>query len=418
MKLITKTQTYYLGLLVGLLTIWAVGFLLFISSQLRESTDEMLESDLETLITELQNGRRVPEAFRHTSIIQINPIPEIQHEEEVYADVRLADPEDGEMEEFREIRTQIKLNGQPYRIILRKSQMEYDKVFSSILIALLIFIIVLVAAIAVANRQFLQHIWDPFYDTLNQLAGYRIQDKGRLKLKETNIDEFEELNEGVKKLLIRIEDDYRQLKRFTENASHEIQTPLSVIQNQIELLTQDEDLSEQQQIRLGVINKMSGRLSRLNSALLLLTKIENEQYAHHRQVGLTGMLENLIGSYRELAKAKDISLREDLEGNVVRDINPDLAEMLFRNLLSNAIKHNHREGTVEITLTEESFTITNTGPEPEGAPAQFFERFRKGTTKSDSLGLGLSIVHTIAAANDFTITYRYEEGKHSINLTF
>src|SRR5699024_9571284 len=130
---------------------------------------------------------------------------------------------------------------------------------------------------------------------------------------------------------------------------------------------------------------------------------ENEQYAHHRQVGLTGMLEDLIGSYRELAKAKDISLREDLEGNVVRDINPDLAEMLFRNLLSNAIKHNHREGTVEITLTEESFTITNTGPEPEGAPAQFFARFRKGTTKSYYLGLRVSTVQAITAANDFTI---------------
>ncbi len=418
MKLITKTQTYYLGLIVVLLIMWAAGFLLFISWELNESTDDMLESDLETIISELERERQVPEAFRNTSIIQINPIPEVQNDEEVYADVTLPDPEDGEMEEFREIRTQVELNGQPYRVILRKSQVEYDDMFSSILIALLIFIIVLTATIAVANRQFLQRIWDPFYDTLTRLAGYSIQDKQRLKLKETNIDEFQELNAGVEKLLARIKDDYRRLKQFTENASHEIQTPLSVIQNQIELLIQDEQLSEQQQTRLGEINRMSGRLSRLNSALLLLTKIENEQYAHRRQVNLTEMLEDLIGSYRELAKTKYITIHEDLQRNVALNMNPDLAEMLFRNLLSNAIKHNHPEGAVEITLTWETFSITNTGPEPEGHPSQLFERFRKGKADSDSLGLGLSIVRTIVTANDFKINYRFEEGKHTIELMF
>ena len=378
----------------------------------------MLDSDLETIITELQKERRVPEAFRNTSIIQINPIPEVQNDEEIYADVTLPDPEDGDMEEFREIRTQVELNGQPYEVILRKSEVEYENVLSSIIIALLVFIIVLIAMIAVVNRQFLQRIWDPFYHTLNQLAGYSLQDKGRLNLRETNIDEFEELNESVEKLLARIEDDYRRLKQFTENASHEIQTPLSVIQNQIEMLFQNEGLPQLQQQRLGEINKMAGRLSRLNSALLLLTKIENQQYGRSEQVNITQLLDDLIGKYRELAQTQDITVDESLETKVVLSINPDLAEMLFRNLLSNAIKHNHPGGMVKITLAAESFIITNTGSVMEGNASELFERFRKGKTDSDSLGLGLSIVQTIGEANDFKIDYTHEGERHKVSVLF
>lgn len=418
MKLIRKTQTYYLLLITGLLFVLSTAFLLFISSELKESTDDMLARDLQTIIIELLQEGKVPEAFYNTPVTTIKPIPKVVNGEVTFANVMLPDPGDGELEEFREIRTQVKLNGQPYEVILRQPRIEYQDLWSSIFIALVIYIIVLVGLIAVVNRQFFQHVWNPFYHTLSQLATYSVQGNRELRLRESNIDEFQELNSVIEKLLRRIEGDYKRLKQFTENASHEIQTPLSVIQNQVELLFQDEKLPEDKRVRIGEINKMAGRLSRLNSALLLLTKIENEQYTQREALNISLLIKNLITQYRELAKEKNITIEADLEANVTINMNADLAEMLFRNLLSNAIKHNYSGGSVIATLTPHSLIICNTGPDPGMDPSQLFNRFRKGNTDFDSLGLGLSIVHTIVVANTFKIDYRYKSGRHTLEIMF
>lgn len=418
MKLIKKTQRYYLLLIAGLLIVLSAVFLLFISSELKESTDDMLARDLQTVIIELLNEENVPKTFYNTPTIQINTIPKVVNGKVIYRDVMLPDPEDGEMEELRQIRTQVELNGQAYEIILRQPRIEYDDLWSSIFIALLVYIIVLMASIAMVNRKFFQHIWDPFYHTLNQLAAYSIKDREELNLKKSDVDEFEALNEEVEKLISRIEDDYRRLKQFTENASHEIQTPLSVIQNQVELLFQAQNIPEDQRVRIGEINKMAGRLSRLNSALLLLTKIENEQYNQREVINISRLMKHLIAQYRELANAKNITLEESLETDVSLTMNADLAEMLFRNLLSNAVKHNYSGGSVTVRLTSNSLVISNTGPEPKVDPSQLFNRFQKSNEDSESLGLGLAIVHTIAVANDFKIDYQYKNEKHTLKITF
>lgn len=418
MKLIKKTQTYYLLLIAGLLFVLSAAFLVFISSELKESTDDMLARDLKTVIIQLLQEGRVPEAFYNTPTLQIKAIPKVVNGEVIYSNVMLPDPEDGEMETFREIRTQVKLNGQSYKVILRRPQIEYNDLWRSIFVALFIYIIMLVALIAVVNRQFFQHIWKPFYHTLAQLAGYSIKDKGELNLKESDVDEFQALNEEVEKLISRTEYDYQRLKQFTENASHEIQTPLAVIQNQVELLFQDQKLPEDQFLRIAEIKKMTGRLSRLNSALLLLTKIENEQYKQREEIDISQLLAPLVAQYRELAKTKEITVTENLETGVTVIANTDLAEMLLRNLLSNAVKHNFSGGSVTVSLQSHCLIISNTGPEPKMDPSQLFNRFSKANTNSNSLGLGLAIVQTIVAANDFAIDYRYEDEKHILKLTF
>jgi signal transduction histidine kinase len=277
---------------------------------------------------------------------------------------------------------------------------------------------VLIITIAVVNRQFLQRLWDPFYHTLSQLSSYSISKKKSIQFKNTDINEFHELNTGVQRLLNRVEKDYNRLKQFTENASHEIQTPLSVIQNQIELLIQDKNLSEAQRKRLGEINKMGGRLSRLNSALLLLTKIENQQFSQQRQVNVTELLQELLAQYRELANAKDVTMSVELEPEVSLKVNPDLVEMLFRNLLSNAVKHNYKGGLINLRLTNKRLTIINTGAEPEQELSKLFNRFQKGSDDSESLGLGLSIVQTVATSSNYEIDYQFADKEHQIIISF
>lgn len=418
MKLINKTQMYYLPLIIGLLVIWCGGFLWYIAGEMDQSIDEALENELEAAVYELQTDQTSPDLLAETLIFSIRPVPALTNDDEVFKDTLFADPEDGDQESFRQVSTQAMINGQPYQVTLRKSQLEYDDLFSSILIALFVFVVLLIVSIIIVNRQFLQRIWDPFYATLGKLSSYRVEKSGKIELDDSDIDEFRELNAGVRRLLARIEEDYERLKQFTENASHEIQTPLSVIQNQVELLYQDEAMTESQHERLGAINRMSGRLSRLNSALLMLTKIENNQYARQAEVNLSNLISELVAQYRDLAEAKDISIVTDIMPNVTLHINPDLAEMLFRNLLSNAIKHNHANGNVKVILSHNFSTISNTGSEPDANPALFFDRFRKDDGNSESLGLGLSIVQTITYASDLSADYSYRDGRHQLTIRF
>lgn len=418
MKLINKTQTYYLPLIIGLVTLWCGGFLWYIAQEMDQNINDALENELETAVHDLQADPTSPDLLAETLIFSIRPIVELTNDNEVFKDTLLGDPEDGDLEPFRQLSMQAMIHGKPYEVRLRKSQLEYDDLFSTILIGLLIFVALLIVSVVIINRRFLQHIWDPFYATIGQLSAYRVEKGGDVQLGESDIDEFQELNDGVRRLLGRIEEDYKRLKQFTENASHEIQTPLSVIQNQVELLYQDETMTENQHQRLGVINKMSGRLSRLNSALLMLTKIENNQYAQQEEVDLSGLMNRLVDQYRNLAQAQKIIIESDIDRGVIFKINPDLAEMLFRNLLSNAIKHNYPEGRVSVALNNDHCTITNTGPEPKGNPEHMFDRFRKDDGDSNSLGLGLSIVQTITHASDLKTDYSYRDGKHLLTIRF
>lgn len=418
MKLIAKTQKYYLPLFAAVLLLWGAGFLAVIAWEMNDSAEEALESELEAAVAQLKQSPDGLTALPRTTTFSVIPIDRVQHTRTVFADTLLTEPGEDEREAFRQVSRQVSIGGQPYRVVIRQSQVEYDDLFTSILIALLAFAALLTAAIVVINRWFLQRIWDPFYHTMSRLSSYRISDRQPLSLPQTDIDEFRALNTGVERLIDRIEKDYTKLKQFTENASHEIQTPLSVIQNQIELLMQDQALSETQRRRLGEINQMTGRLSRLNSALLVLTKIENRQYGADTRLNLTALLQELTERYRALGEANEIYVDAKLQPDVQLQMNRDLAEMLFRNLLSNAIKHNNRVGTVRLRLSEQAFTIHNTGPEPDRDPAEFFSRFQKGKGRSDSLGLGLAIVRTITDAYGFDLSYRYERERHIIRIGF
>lgn len=183
-------------------------------------------------------------------------------------------------------------------------------------------------------------------------------------------------------------------------------------------MLQDESLSEDQWQRLQQVEHAARKLSRLNKALLLLTKIENRQYPQSKAVDLADLMKNLVPEYRSLAEAKNISMDLNIESGAIVEMNPELAEMMLRNLLSNAIKHNVNDGRIDISLRSDSLAIVNTGPEPEDDLDEYFERFKKQNTSSDSLGLGLPIVLAITKDSNLTINYYYKDGVYVVELDY
>jgi len=416
MKLISKTQRIYLILVIVLLMAGSGLFMYAISSVMKENVDEALHSNLLTLIHQSQKSGTITPIS--TPQIKITPITAIRDTAIQFSDTTMYNDVEHEPFKYRQISTEATVGGQPYHIIMRRAKTESDDLFMTILMVELIFAVLLVVCLFILNRNILQKIWNPFYDTLRQITNYEIGQQKEIVWSETEIDEFQELNSVLENMIAYVEKEYNSLKEFTENASHEIQTPLSVISSKVDQLLQDESLDREKSEQLYAIKKTAGKLSRLNKALLQLTKIENNQYVQKENINISELLQKLIDDYCTLAQAKNIELNANIQPDINLNINSELAELMLRNLLSNAVKHSYSGGFIDITLTDDHLMIRNTGKELKDNPEQNFKRFRKASGNNDSLGLGLSIVSAIVNINGYNITYNVEKNIHQVVVSF
>jgi signal transduction histidine kinase len=416
MKLINKTQRVYL-ILIAVLILVGIGLLIGATLLvLRNNVDEALQSSLHKFIEQAQNRDSLPALS--IAQISITPLAAATDTTTRFSDTTMFNSVEREPFAYRQITTQAKIGGQPYKIVLRRAKVETDDLFEAILIVELIFAALLIAGLFIINKSMLQKIWSPFYHALQQITRYKIGRQRQLTWHKTDIDEFRQMNAVLKNMITHIEKEYKSLKQFTENASHEIQTPLAVINSRIEVLLQKENFNKTQWKSLGEIYRAAGRLSRLNRALLLLTKIENRQFTERKQVEVNALLNDLLCNYEELITRKNLKLSKNPEDKISINANPDLIELLLRNVLSNAIKHNIEDGQLTIHLSANHLRVENTGAAPKEEVSHYFERFYKKNSDSASLGLGLAIIKEICGVNDFECDYSYADGLHIMKIWF
>jgi signal transduction histidine kinase len=239
-----------------------------------------------------------------------------------------------------------------------------------------------------------------------------------VNLPKSSISEFRNLNQVIQRLVTKVENDFVNLKQFTENASHEIQTPLAIIKNKSELLLQQEELDKETVKEIVSINEAATRLSKLNQALLQLMKIDNRQYQESEKIDLSGLLEIKLQRLNELIEMKNIKLKTSIDKNVFIYMNVSLAEILLSNLLNNSIKHNIFGGEIIISLMSKELSIKNTGKSPRIDPQKLFDRFVKESTSNESIGLGLSLVKQICETYNFAVSYNYEHSMHELKVNF
>ena len=258
-------------------------------------------------------------------------------------------------------------------------------------------------------------LFRPFRKTLSRIKDFTLQDKEPIPFEETKVKEFDALNRFVEEMTQKAVADYINLKEFAENASHELQTPLSIVQGKLELLTET-DLSPEQYKYVEDSQRSIKKLSRLSESLALLTKIENHEFVKTEEVNLTKLIRESTDSFEEFIKLNGLSVKKNLADNVTINMHPLLADILWTNLFQNAIKHNIEEGEIEIELTNEQLTISNTGKAPDIETEELFGRFKKAETGTNSIGLGLSIIKRIVDQNNYSITYDFEDGWHTIKI--
>ena len=326
------------------------------------------------------------------------------------------DESEKEMESYRMLTFPLTVQGKNYIVTVTKSQAEKEDLLFLIVIISASVVILLLLMQFLANRFLLRKIWQPFYDILNSIKHFNVASRHSIPIHQSGIDEFNNLDKAVKQMTDKIMQDYDTLKNFADNASHEMQTPLAIINSKLDLLIQDPNLGEKQILQLQAMYDAVGRLSKLNQSLLLLTKIENDQFLHSEPVSMNNLLDKKLLQLEELIEAGKLKMKVEKE-NVDVEMNNYLADILLNNLLINSIRHNVENGHIDIKLNFESLVVSNTGKDGALDEKVIFDRFRKNGY-SDGTGLGLAIVKQICDKMDFDISYHYLNNYHSFTVRF
>jgi signal transduction histidine kinase len=323
----------------------------------------------------------------------------------------------GENVPFRVLSFVVSLSGKPVLIKIRRPLLEAEDLIQSIVWVMFFLLVIIIAGLILLNRRLSGKIWRPFYAILEQLKQYKIETSDPILPHGSRIDEFNDLEEAIHELTRRNALVYRSYKEFTENASHEMQTPLAIFRSRLELLIQTHPFTSEQAGLINDLAEMNNRLSHLNKSLLLLTKIENYYFHERELIQPDELLKRIIMQLQHLADAREISLlyKED-EPIPTLYANRILVELLLTNLISNAIRHNYEKGIVLVGFTAGMLSIKNTGQDFGLDEVRIFDRFGKQSAHAYGTGLGLAISKKITELYGYPLTYRFERGFHIFSL--
>lgn len=321
------------------------------------------------------------------------------------------------LDRFRCLSTIITVNGTPYRFTVETNIEETRETVAVIAAITIFFFIIIVIGFLMLTRRLSTTIWKPFHNTLDKLKTFNLNNHTKIEFGITNTKEFEELNQSLKKLIAQNVSVYKTQKEFTENASHELQTPLAVLRNKIDILLQSDDLTERQYYIAEEMNNALTRSSRINKNLLLLAKIENSQFDNSELIGFDTLVVQSMDGLEEHFKEKHINAGSSIQSGVEVKGNTSLTEVLINNLIINAIRHTSPGGAIRVVLSKSSFEVRNSGGQALDTDL-LFKRFSRMSADNSGSGLGLSIVQEISRLHGWVVKYNFENNEHIFSITF
>lgn len=421
MKLLHYTYRKLSLLLFLLMAVWGVLFYYAIVDEVIDETDDTLENYAEILIESALHDPSVLETQGTLmSFYKFRPISEEEglHYAAVFYDSTVYIELEDEDEPVRVMRTAFRMpDGQFYELELMISILERDDMVEAMLWYLGALFLLFLICTSIGIRLVLKKAFRPLHKLLDWLHGIQPGKAVPPLDNSTSIREFRELSEAAVDMGNRSYKAYEEQKQFIENASHELQTPLAIVRGKIELLAENEELTEQQMKELDEIYATLGRAVKLNKSLLLLSRIENGQYAEMENVSVDDMLDELLPDLMEIYEHKQVHLvrKQGVEPFIIH-CNHSLAQILVSNLVKNSLLHNREGGVLHIVTTSASLVIKNTGDAPLDAEKLFARFYHGAGSKQDSTGLGLAIARSIARCASLELSYEWQEGMHCFLL--
>ncbi|MFN4144615.1 MAG: sensor histidine kinase [Runella sp.] len=325
---------------------------------------------------------------------------------------------DNELEPYRVLYSPIRIENKPFVLLVRQNLIENEDLIFNILGLYAGLLVLLLAGLFGLTKYFSRHLWKGFYATLQQLETFELDKTDAPTFEKTQIQEFERLNSVLQNLIQKSIAVFQSQQEFIENAAHELQTPLAVLQAKLDTFLQMPDLSQAQMQALDSLYELLARLNRLNKNLLLLSKIDKPSFHNLENINLKTLIEKQITFFAEQALQKNIRLEIGTLENVTIKANQTLTEILLSNLLLNAIRHNHENGLVSISLTQNNLQISNTGQASPLPESKLFQRFAKMDSSTQGNGLGLAIIKKIVDLYQWSIQYAMKNHLHTFTINF
>ena len=336
----------------------------------------------------------------------------------IFSDTLVQHAHFGKMENQIKLESVVEIAGQRYHIIQFDLIVESEDIIASVTKSMLITFLILLFSTVLIALFISYYMLAPFRILLTKIKNFSITDKEPIQFTISKVKEFNKINHFLLDMTSKIISDYQLLKEFTENTSHEFQTPIAIIQGKLENMLEENNLSQSQMNSLIEIQSTLSRLSKMTTSLSLLTKIDNHEFNNTEKLNLSEILGALLKEYEELLILKKITLSMDLAKDIEISGDRVLVQIMLTNLITNAIRHNIEYGKINLTLSSNTFVIWNSGLPTDVNPLDLFNRFEKSNQHINSLGLGLSIVKKIVENYNYNISYQVEEDRHILTLKF
>ena len=407
--------------LIVVLTVWAGFFYMAVVEEVNDEVDDTLEDYSEGLIIRALSGEDMPTASNGSNnqyyLYEVSESYAASHPQITYRDEMVFITQKSETEPARVLITIFRTEDERYmELVVYTPTIEKLDLLRAILGWIIFLYVLLLLIILSINIWVFRKNMKPLYVLLKWLDTSQLGKKNEPLENTTKITEFRKLNAATMAFAERGEKLFEQQKTFIGNASHEMQTPLAICRNRLEMLMEDETLTEHQLNELIKTHQTLENLTRMNRSLLLLCKIENGQFADTRSVCLNDILAHYLDDYKEVYAYRNITVTVTTDSSFCVEMNDSLVSVLVTNLLKNSFVHNIDGGFIYIKITANTFEISNTGEKPLDRE-RIFERFYQGQKKEGSTGLGLALVDSICKANHLKIDYTYVENRHIFTIS-
>jgi len=254
-----------------------------------------------------------------------------------------------------------------------------------------------------------------------KLLNKRFPFKEHLSPVKTSTTDFKFLDQSLIDLMEKIHEAFEKEREFTSNASHELMTPISILQTNVENMMMEENISEEQQEKISSMMKTVNRLKKIVHSLLYISRIENDQFAKSETVNIYQLTAEIMEELSVRMETKSLYFTNQISSNInVKNVNHDLFFQLLYNLINNAIRYNKENGSIYLRDRYEAgqsymLQIKDTGIGiKQEEVSLIFNRFKSGKDKSEGFGLGLSIVKTIISFLGFEIKVASDFGKGTV----
>lgn len=379
--------------------------------------DRQIDQDLEEETLEVRNYAKNNVFYRANNfedlVVQYKQVPSLNGQRKL-GDTLFYNPIKKNKESGRYLSTDLFINGKNYRVWVIASKFNRNEEVKSIFLIIVLPVIFLLVIVLLINGVMMKRMWLPFRMLLANIQKFNINHKHPFEPINTTITEFRQLNDAVLELAKKVKSDYSEVKLFTENASHEMMTPLAVINSKLDTMLQFNLSAEEQSEILVDLYRATAKLTKLNQSLLLLVKIDNSMPQPNEEIEVDQLINDKLEFFQELITSRRLNVNTTL--NQVKILgNSNLFEILANNLLSNAIRHNVEGGTIKIELNDAELIVSNTG---YGQPLDenlVFERFYKDPT-SEGTGLGLAILKQVCGKMGYRLTYTFSNGLHHFKV--